>query len=109
MMRVSAVFLKLLLAGIRAPPAMRVATCVHEPSEFFWKASQGTSARQQDMNICIQNFKFELMPRLLFLIGTLDAAHKQKWRLLKCGATSAVVGADWRAAEGDSDALTQPY
>ena len=44
-MRVSTVFLKLLPAGIRAAPAMRMATCVHEPSAFFLKASQDTSAR----------------------------------------------------------------
>jgi hypothetical protein len=30
---------------IRAPPAIRVATCVHDPSGFFSKASQGRSAR----------------------------------------------------------------
>ena len=39
------VFLKLLPAGMRAPPAIRVATCVHDPSGFFLKASQGKSAR----------------------------------------------------------------
>src|SRR4029079_11369715 len=44
-MRLSAVFLKLLPAGMRAPPAIRMATCVHEPSGSFLKAAQGTSAR----------------------------------------------------------------
>jgi hypothetical protein len=45
MMRLSAVFLKLLPAGISAPPAIRVAICVQEPSGFFLKASQDTSAK----------------------------------------------------------------
>jgi hypothetical protein len=41
MMRLSAVFLKLLPAGMSTPPAMRVATCVHEPPGFFFEGVAG--------------------------------------------------------------------
>jgi hypothetical protein len=52
MMRVSLVFLKL-RPTMRAPPAMRVATCVHDPSGFFLKASQGKSARPPGYEVIV--------------------------------------------------------
>src|ERR1700677_3095615 len=53
MMSVSAVPLKRLPTGIRAPPAIRVATCVHDPSGFFSKASQGRSARPAGYEVIV--------------------------------------------------------
>ena len=57
MMRVSFVFLKF-RPTMRAPPAMTVAPCVHDPSGFFLKAPQGNQrgrlqarkARQSSVN-----------------------------------------------------------
>jgi hypothetical protein len=51
--RVLAVSLKLLPAGMRVPPPMRVATCVHEPSGLFLKASQGRSARPSGYEVIV--------------------------------------------------------
>jgi choline dehydrogenase-like flavoprotein len=52
MMRVSLVFLKL-RPTTSAPPAMRMATCVHDPSGFFLKASQGKSARPAGYEVIV--------------------------------------------------------
>jgi hypothetical protein len=59
--------------------------------------------------ICIQNFKFELIAPTPVLNRTLD--QLLMLRLAKMATSpmrhhSAVVGADWRAAEGDAVAAT---
>ena len=51
MMRVSLVFLKL-RPTMRAPPAMRMVTCVHDRQDFL-KASQGKSARPAGYEVIV--------------------------------------------------------